>query len=252
MRFTSLPLIVVALLAGLATGEESGLKGIVTDAQGKPLAGVKVFGSSTNCCPAKSDQAETNSAGEFHLDHPGGVIRLRKEGFAPQSFVVRPDAADAHIVLREADNNLTIPQCKKSRRGYTRVGFQHIGFDLPKHGVQVRGGKWDVDYVRYVIRLNEKASSLELWFGPYAISSQPDDKQFIDSLDFAQREATITGVGSAGMESSGHFANGNSWRRLVFMGAGGATYRDSPPQEAVVYDQIIESACFIPFDAASH
>lgn len=231
--------------------QESGLSGKVTDSDGNALAGVTVLGG-YSCCPGKWDKSSTDVVGDFRLANPGSAIHLHKEGFAPKAVVVKTGGPPIQIILSKENGVLTIPTCKPSPRGYKRVGFSHIRFDLPKHKVQIRGGKWDVDYVRYVVKLTNKGSALELWFGPYATSTEPDDKDFINSTDFTQREAILAGEGGGGTDSVGRTANGNRWRKLAFVSAGGALYRDASPQDAEVYNRIMDSACFIPFDESHH
>lgn len=203
-----LVLIVIAFLQALASSQGSGLNGKVTDANGKPIAEANVYGNSGKCCPAETVSTKTDPTGDFHLDRAGQVIHVAKEGFATETLVVKPGIPGIHVVLR-ASNDLNIPSCKKPLHGYRQIGNRVI-FAVPKHGMKILGGKWDVDYVKYVITPSGSTAALELWFGPYALSSEPIDEQFINSADFMQRYVAFAGEGTAGLDSSGHFANGNS------------------------------------------
>ncbi|HKM49334.1 MAG TPA: hypothetical protein VJX69_17220 [Terriglobales bacterium] len=244
-------LIAIALLqAPMASGQESALNGKVTDANDKALAAAHVYGSPGKCCPVKRDSAETNPVGEFHLDRAGQVIHIWKEGFASQTLVVKQGISQMHVVLK-VSNNLNVPKCMNPMKGYRQIG-NRVAFAVPERGVKILGGKWDVDYVRYLIKPRGSSSFLELWFGPYAISLEPNDEQFIESSDFEQRDVALVSLGIAGQDSSGHFANGNRWRHIAFVGTGGAIYKDAAPREAAIFDQIIDSACFIPFDGDPH
>ncbi|MGB7330195.1 MAG: carboxypeptidase-like regulatory domain-containing protein [Terriglobales bacterium] len=238
------------LQVSISSGQQAALSGKVTDANGKPLAGVDVQGSSGKCCPVKKDSAKTDPMGDFHLDRAGQVIRVWKEGFTSQTLVVKPGVYEMQILLH-VSNDLDVPECRKPRHGYRQIGHR-VMFAVPKHGTKILGGKWDVDYVRYLIKPRGSASNLELSFGPYAISMTPDDEQFANSSDFVQRDLAIAGFGLAGQDSSGRFANGNRWRYFAFGGMGGAIYKDALPKEAALFDQIIDSACFISFDGIPH
>jgi hypothetical protein len=236
---------IAPLQASMAFSQESALSGNVTDANGHPLGGVHIWGSPGECCPVKSDTAETSSTGDFRIGRPGQVIHVSKEGFAIQAIVLNPGMSQIHVVLK-ASNDLNIPACNKPPRGYRKIG-DRVASAVPTHDMKVLGGKPDVDYVKYIIKPRRSASALELWFGPYAISSDPDDEQFLNSADFKQRYVAFSGEGTAGVDSSGHFATGNRWRRMAFLGVGGAIYRDVRPQEAALFDRIIDSACFNSF-----
>jgi hypothetical protein len=200
----------------VAAGQNSGLAGNVTDANGKPVAAAHVSGSEGECCPSKRDAAETDLKGDFRLNSPGQVIYVWKEGFAPQTVILKQGVSEMHIVL-QASKHLNVPACGKSEHGYKEIGTQ-VSFYVPKHGVKVLGGKWDVDYVVYLIKPRRSASRMQLWFGPYAISMTPDDELFVSSSEFAQRDVDLAGFGLAGEDSSGYLTNGNRWRHLAFSG----------------------------------
>jgi hypothetical protein len=237
----------VLLLIFLSSAQETGLLGTVTDSQGKPLAGVHVQGSPGKCCPSDSESTESNSFGKFQLKRPGQVIHLWKEDFDLQSRIVKPGLTEIQIVLDQANNSLKLSTCQKLRQGFKQIGGR-VRFAVPKSGFQILGGKRDVDYVRYVIKPSEGNSFLELWFGPYAISLEPSDEQFLDSADFAQRYVTLPGVGVAGEDSYGHLSEVGNWRHMAIATVGGAIYDKASVKEAALYDQIINTACYIPPD----
>lgn len=237
------------LLISLSSARETGLQGTVTDSQGKPLAGVHVQGSPGKCCPSDSESTESNSFGKFQLQRPGQVIHFWKENFNLQSQIVKPGMTEIHIVLDQASNGLKLSTCQKSRRGFRQIGGRVL-FAVPKSGFQILGGKWDVDYVRYVIKPKDGNSFLALWFGPYAISLEPTDEQFLDSVDFAQRYVTLPVVGVAGEDSYGHLSEGGNWRHMAIATVGGAVYDKASAKEAALYDQIINSACYIQPDSS--
>ena len=102
--------------------------------------------------------------------------------------------------------------------------------------------------MRYAIRPEKGAlSRLELWFGPYAISPDPDDKEFLNSVDFTQRNVLTPDSRVEGLDSRGRSRTGRTWRQTAVQGTGGAIYMETPPEEARLYDQIIDSICEAPF-----
>jgi hypothetical protein len=117
---------------------------------------------------------------------------------------------------------------------------------VPKDGMKSLGGNPDVDYVRYVIRPNKGASYLNLWFGPYSISTEPDDQQFVESVDFSQRNLASVKGGVIGMDSWGRLSSGLSWRHTAAFGSG-AVYRNADKESAALFDQIINSICTVDY-----
>lgn len=225
------------------------ITGTVITEDGQPIAGVIVQGSLwKSCCPAQQDSATSDEKGEFRLEHGGLVIHFLKDNLQPETIVVKPGTSKIRVTMRASTNNLTVPICGRLGRGERQIGWGKYGprFTVPVHIVTIKGGKPDTDYVRYVIMPKKGKSYLEFWFGPYALSSEPDDEQFVNSSDFAQRNLVIVS-GGIGMDSSGHLRNGNSWRQTVVLGRGGAVYQQAPPDEASVFDRIINSICTVPY-----
>jgi hypothetical protein len=227
----------VCMVLPLAS-QESGLTGEVTDNHGMPLSGVLLSGEVRHCCPMVTDNSETDSSGRFRLAHRVAVIHLGKKGFAPTAYVVR--SSEVRVTMHRATFS-SVPRCNKVKHGYKRIGSGAIQFDIPEDK-NIEGTECD-DYVQYTIKLNERVSPLEFWFGPIAMSIVPDDEQFIKSSDFKQREAICADDVCAGLDSTGRLANGSRWRRLSFAVWGGVYYRDVLPKEADAYDKIINSVC---------
>src|SRR5262249_2950346 len=54
----------------------SALTGTVITADGRPIAGIQVYGSPGKCCPVSRDLTRTNNFGVFRLERPGSVIHI--------------------------------------------------------------------------------------------------------------------------------------------------------------------------------
>jgi hypothetical protein len=90
--------------------------------------------------------------------------------------------------------------------------------------------------------------------GPYAMESVPADERFVESEVFATRNVVMPpGVirgnegGRIGLDTVGHVPDGKMWRQMAVLGEGGARYQDISPENAALFDQIINSACLIPY-----
>jgi hypothetical protein len=240
--------VALALASSLFGQSEQSVKGFVVTKDGQPIAGVLVQGSIwKRCCPYQQDKATTNEKGEFFLEHGGAVVHFSKPDLQPLAFVVKPGTFRVRIVMSPAENQLTVPACVQPDSAHKLVGWGNYGlhFAVPKAGVQILGGKPDVDYVRYVIKPEKNDSYLNLWFGPYSISTEPDDEQFVDSLEFSQRNLA-TDKGVIGMDSRGRARSGQNWRRTAAFGSG-AVYRDVDKESAALFDKIIDSICWTDY-----
>jgi hypothetical protein len=249
---------IIFALAGVCVGQKIQAKhdpitGRITARDGTPVAGVKVSGSEWKCCPSQYDTATTDQNGSFRIEHPGAVLHvLPSEDFQPQVLVVAPHMSTLNVTLDRVGPSLAIAACHDLQRGMERIGWGTNGlqFDVPTHKVKLIRGKSDVDYVVHIVKAKSGDDRVELWFGPYALSSTPDDKQFVESESFAIRGVTmLSGLiqgsdgGTVGADVSGHLSDGKVWRQTN-VGLEGARYRNVSPENAAIFDRIIDSACW--------
>lgn len=233
---------------------KSGLQGVVVGVDGAPLAGVSTYDVWKDCCPHQEERVTSNEKGEFLLEHPGTVIHFSKANLRPLTVVVKPGTAQIRVMMTAADDSLTVPTCVKPGSDQKKIGWSEYGvhFTVPKDGVKLLGGKPDVDYLRYVIEAMKGGSLLELWFGPYAMSWDPDNELFIKSAKFIQRNListkpidsqwTYADAGVVGRDSWGQMKDGSNWRQTGTLGSG-ATYKGASKEDARLFDQIINSIC---------
>lgn len=231
------------------------IAGRVTARDGTPLSGVVVSGSEWKCCPTQRDSMTTDKSGSFRIEHPGAVLHfLAGVDFQPQSLVVAPKMRTVDVTLDRTSTSLPLAACAKPQRGFERVGLGKNGlhFDVPQRDVTLIRGKVDVDYVVHTVKAKNGDDRLELWFGPYAMNSTPDDEQFVESQTFATRNVVVQpdlvrgGAGGViGGDTWGRIPNGKMWRQMAVVGEG-VRYQNVSPDNAAIFDRIINSACWIP------
>jgi hypothetical protein len=242
---------VLGLLVSLSLAQTSlPVAGNVTTKDGQHIAGVSVYGSmSETCCPFRREQTTTDNSGEFSLKNPGSVIHFFKKDFQPRAVVVGPETANLRITLQPSTDTLRLPVCGKLDPRHERIGWGKYGirFNVDKRSVKILGGKPDVDYVQYVIKPKTGKAYLELWFGLYAIDVLPDDGQFMNSDEFAQRSIVASDGQFIGIDSWGKKRDGGIWRQTAVLGQGGSRYRDTPSEQARFFDQIVNSVCEVPY-----
>lgn len=231
------------------------IDGRVTARDGTPLAGVTVSGSEWKCCPTQRDSMTTDKSGSFRIGHPGEVLHfLAGLSFQPRSLVVTSEMSKVVVTLDPASTSLSLAACTKPQRGFERIGWGKYGlqFDVPQRDVTLIRGKVDVDYVVDIVKAKSGDDRLELWFGPYAINSTPDDEQFIESRTFATRNVVMppglvrgSEGGVIGGDTWGRLPDDKMWRQIAIVGEG-ARYQNVSPENAALFDLIINSACWIP------
>jgi len=228
---------------------ESPISGRVSSLDGAPIEGVTVFGSVPNkCCPVQREFMKTDAAGYFRLEHPGAVIHFKKNTFQEQTLVVTLEMSDLRITLEPATPALPIPDCGVAGKDQTLIGWGRFGlrFKVPRRDNKISGGKPDVDYLVYTIKPKSGGGYLELWFGPYALPTDPDDDEFINSVNFAQRDVAAVNGKAFGTDSWGQLRSGGSWRWTGVFTQGGSRYHAVGSEDARLFDQIVNSICEIP------
>jgi hypothetical protein len=242
----------LVLLAGPSSLAQADypVTGIVTTKEGKPIAGVTVYGSvSKTCCPFKREQATTDQNGQFRIEHPGAVIHFSKEKLKPIALVIASEKAPIQVILEPSADSLIVPTCGKLDSAQKRIGWGKYGirFNVAKHSVEILGGKPDVDYVTYLVKTKTSEEHMELWFGPNAMGELPHDDQFITSDKFSQRDVVNSDGGLLGMDSWGQEHSGKQWRQMAIVGQGGAIYSNITAESASIFDAIVNSACEVPY-----
>lgn len=186
---------------------------------------------------------------------PGAVLHfVPNDGFQPQSLVVTTEMSTLKVTLDSESNRLSLGVCSEPELNFERIGWgkYDLQFDVPLHDVRLIRGKADVDYIVQIVKAIHGEDRVEFWFGPYAIDSTPDDEQYVESETFATRNVVIppglvrgSKGGVIGTDTWGRLPNGKMWRQIAVVGEG-ARYRDVSPEDAALFDQIINSACWSP------
>lgn len=141
-----------------------------------------------------------------------------------------------------------LPTCSQAKRGQRFISWGKYGlhFLITKREVDVLGGKVDVDYVKYVIKPKNRGAALALWFGGMALSQKPDQQLLSASSNVTQAKIVDPSKEVIGLDSRGLLKDGSNWRQFV-VHSEGAIYVKVSPEDSVLFDQIISSACWIPY-----
>jgi hypothetical protein len=228
---------------------ESPVSGTVVTTGGEPIVGATVYGSlSKTCCPFKREQTTTDKEGHFRLEHPGMVIHFAAHSYQPQTVARKPGTFQVRVTMNDSAESLVMPLCRKPEPDFKQVGWgeYRLQFRVPTRAVNILGGDPDVDYARYLIKPKSSETTLELWFGPYAMNMDPDDELILDSAAFAQRNVDNDKGQLVGEDSWGRLPDGTAWRQTAVMAEGGARYRNVSPEYVAIFDLVINSICDVP------
>lgn len=252
LRAASSLLLAAALAASISLVAQAPpskpIKGVVVDKDGHPIPGVSLHGSTwKNCCPDQQDKATTDEEGKFSLEHAGAVIHFWKSDLLPTVYIAKPDESRITVVMRPDVNPRVLSSCAPADAANRNVGWGPAGlhFYVPKKGFKIQGGKPDVDYVHFAVTPKKSSAILELWFGPYAFSSEPEDETLVNSAEFSMRDLD-TVHGKLGTDTRGRSVNGQYWRQTGVLGSG-AIYKNAGKESAALFDKIIDSACWTPY-----
>ena len=232
---------VICIVGGLHAQTHAGVQGTVIDANGKPIADAFVW-SNPDPGPGsgKAWSTKTGADGSFTLDGAGAVLHFSKENYEHLAVVVK-DRGLTKFVLKSADNDFVLRKCGPVPDGQRSFGQNDFRFTADPHPFKVLGGKWDVDYVEWVLQAKGTKVGLELWFGPYAIGMLPYDEQLIGADTFSMRNIALEGIGEIGIDTKGT-TRGKHWRQFAVVGSG-VRYQDADDEQAKLFESVIESAC---------
>jgi hypothetical protein len=85
-----------------------------------------------------------------------------------------------------------------------------------------------------------------LWFGGMAFDPQPRGEQVKSSVTFRQSKLVGSDGTQRGLDSRGQKTDTTRWRHFG-VGAEGAEYDNASNHEASLFDNIIETACLVPY-----
>ena len=184
---------------------------------------------------------------------------MEGKGFQSPTVIVAISVADFANVKSDREPPPTpavrkLPSCEKVRgRKLIPRGKYGLHFAVPKRGFTLLGGKWDVDYVKYVVTPNQSTAVVELWFGGYAMDVSPDAVKRQSSTNVSMTELTTeSAVGQRadargkGLDFRG-LSDGRYWRHFAVRYAGGAVYDVKDEKDAQLLDTVVDSACFTEY-----
>jgi hypothetical protein len=216
---------VTSVLVG-ATASGS-IAGRVTDAEGNPLADVRVMSLPWG-------DSKTDSDGRFALKKPAQLIRFSKSGYGPVTVPAGADRLD--IVLQQSTQSVwSPPTCSPDR--VRRFGDTMM-FTAPP-GVRLYTTT-DNHYRTVAIRSLD--STLQFGTGPHWTYGLPL-AQVLEAMVLIHERDVHMPRGEPGAEYRGVRRDGGHWRAVYLFGQS-IGYDEADVIAAKYFDGIIDSLCF--------
>jgi|SRR5215469_769851 len=224
------------LLVGLARAEDY-LTGTVKSSDGKPLAGVLVWGG-------RKESARTDSQGAFRINRSQPVFFFSLPGFEPLTVVPAKDQSELNLTLTDSVGRTWIVQDCGDKLSQSS-GLQ-LRFTIPK-GAKIKVVTSDDYQKRYVpYPHGKKKEWLVLWKGGSVSMGQPVPDDFLDAASFQERSISWNGASALGggvaEDARGVVKSGGLWRWAGSFGEA-ATYWGISPEAAAYFDKIIDGMC---------
>jgi hypothetical protein len=250
------PILIAVLLYPLSASPQL-ISGAVLDSEGKPLAGVEVYGIRESCCPSSVPWTSTGANGKYVLKNAGSILHFRRIDLKPLSLRTE-GARTLNATMKPNESPMIVPACEE--HGIGRFGDFLRFKPSPKRLTQsIR----DVDYESYRFRA-EDGGSLESWFGPTAANIDAFKERYIKSREFSERAVFVPTLAVIGIDASGTYFNGRRWRWIgtdphipkaaastekppftwhLSISTNGIGYNNASVDDQKEFDTVIDSAC---------
>lgn len=162
--------------------------------------------------------------------------------------LILPFLVSVSVAQEPPLSSARIPRCAGPSKDQNLIGWGKYGlfFSVPKRGFKILGGKPDVDYVKFVIKPSKHEAALVLWFGPMAFHPDPPGETIRTSASFTQTKLLKPDGTEIGLDSRGDKGDKSIWRWFG-IGSEGGEYENASAENTALFDQILDSACLIPY-----
>jgi hypothetical protein len=228
-------LVTLGILAMLVAGLQppKPLRGVVTDAGGRPLAGVAVSGFGL-------PSVRTAADGSFDLPDASLMVRFHLPGYQPVTRY--PETVSFPLVMRPATSlPRVVPRCAPDVPP-AMVGWSaSLKLRTPK-GVKHRRGQDDEDYG--VQLWSHRGAHLRQGAGVHWSYGGPLPQMLAKAAEFEELDVQIEGEPDLWLtDIRGRRADGTRFR---FVGTFGETleYEDASPQATETFDRMLDAMCY--------
>jgi hypothetical protein len=220
--------LIIGLVGIVPAGLET-VSGVVTDAEGRPLPGVRVLS-------LPFDEATTDASGRFELTNPAPLVRFSMAGYQPVTRLTASLGTPTR--LERSTNGPWTPATCSAGETVHGASQGSMRFRIPKGARLQRGA--DIDYELFVVKrgrhLLTHGGGVHWSYGLPLMS------------DWKALQSVVERDVSGPLDTADYRGLLNDGTHFRFVGRLGETivYRGVDPATAAYFDTIIDSLCWRP------
>jgi hypothetical protein len=225
----------MALIAALFTLAQSPMTlpftGMVTDAAGKPIAGVRV-----NSFP--QEDTRTDASGHYTLGKPNDLVRFSLAGYRPVTKALSSLAAP--VIMQPAlERPVTLSECTEAVKKDKRQAHMSLRVSLPREA-KIKASA-DVDY--QILAVGYHVDWMILGSGGHWSNGLPVLKVWKQLVTVEERDIIIDNSSDTISDYSGLLQNGSHYRFIGTFGQS-ISYGDASLETAAYFDRLLETLCW--------
>jgi len=210
------------------------LTGTVSDAAGKPIAGVRV-----TSWPV--EDTRTNASGQYTLAKPHALVRFSLAGYRP---VTKPwTGLGTPVIMQPAfERPQAIADCPASVKMDKRQAGASLRMVLPRDA-KIKTSANTEDYS--LLAVGRHTDWMIIGVGARWSNGLPEWKLFKEFVTFEERDITVDDPLVSIADYSGMLRDGSHFRFIGLLGQSIA-YTDATVESAAYFDRILETLCWSP------
>lgn len=207
------------------------LTGTVTDAAGKPIAGVRVTSW-------PSEDSRTDASGHYTLSKPRDLVRFSLAGYRPVTKTL--NSLMAPVVLQVApERPRALPACSEATKADKRQADMSLRVNLPRFG-KIKSAN-DAD--NRVVAMGFHVDWMMHGVGANWSFGMPELKQWKQLVTVEERDITVDDAQVMIADYSGMLQDGSHYRFIGILGES-FSYIDATMDSAEYFDKLLDTMCW--------
>ncbi len=205
--------------------------GSVTDATGKPLAGVRVFGG-------PSDDTTTDTGGRYTLARPLDLVRFSLAGYRPVTKLF--SALNAPVIMAPAmERTRTLAKCSELVKKDKRQADLSLRMSLPRD-IKIRTSA-DVD--SRLLAVGYHVDWMVIGNGATWSFGLPTPKLWKQLVTSDERDITVDDPRVTITDYTGMLNDGSHFRFIGMLGQS-ISYTEATVDSAAYFDSLLDTLCW--------
>jgi hypothetical protein len=205
--------------------------GTVTDASGKPIAGVRVVSGA-------AEDTRTDAGGRYTLTKPLDLIRFSLPGYRPVTKLL--STLNGPVILElAAERPRVLPACSDAVKHDKRQADMPLRLSLPR----LAKIKTAVDQDDRVLAVGYRVDWMMNAAGSRWSDGLPELKLWKQAIKTEERDITVDDPGVLIADYSGMLQDGSHYRVIGLRGQR-ISYTDATVDSAAYFDSLLDTLCW--------